>query len=157
MEFLDIPLDSEQRLAIVGLDKDIYEYLGLLNAARKVTNSTSVEDERWCGNIAGLSGHAARPFDVQPEPFDRSYLQDLLLEGLESIKGCWSVYWDSESRLRYPDELENDGFRVVVKYRTIQFMVRPPRERDRTKPWNDTNNVRRLQYVALPDVWYNLC
>lgn len=135
---------KKKELAIVGLDKEIYEYLGLYSPVEHRINYQSVVDERWCGNTVSISGRANRPYNVQPEPFDRSDLQALLVEGIDGVKGFWTVYWDSDCRTRCPRELEDDDFRVVVSYRTVQFMVRPPSERDRTIPWDISNNVKRL-------------
>lgn len=114
---------AEEKKAITGRDEDIYRELGTFNQSRfKFVKSAP---HRWSQGIY-VSQDLERPYDVQPArlPFTRDHLQAFIYIGLQPDPGYWSVFWTS-SKASKSDDIYDDGFRCVVYFKTVDFMIRP--------------------------------
>lgn len=130
MDNLNVKYDSvTQMVAIQGQDTDVYPYLVGLNQSD--FKHDREDREKMCHYIyiypafvpPGPQTYHERP---QTLPFTRNDLQAFLDVGLKEFRGgYWSVYWASTAKLVGRDTIHTDGYRPVVSFRTIEFMIRP--------------------------------
>lgn len=123
-----------QMLAIHEKDAKIYPYLSSSNQSDFKPDRP--DRQQMCHFVYVYQEGLRSNYHQRPEnlPFTRNDLQAFLDEGLKQFeRGYWSVYWASDARLIGRDTIYPDGYRSVVSFRTIEFMIRPmPDYRDRS-------------------------
>ncbi|KAI7782866.1 hypothetical protein LA080_012739 [Diaporthe eres] len=140
-----------QMLAIHEKDAKIYPYLSSSNQSDFKPDRP--DRQQMCHFVYVYQEGLRSNYHQRPEnlPFTRNDLQAFLDEGLRQFeRGYWSVYWASDARLIGRDTIYPDGYRSVVSFRTIEFMIRPmPDYRDRSV--DGFEEPKRL-YIGCLDV-----
>lgn len=119
----------QQWLAIHGENTDIYPLLpGYSHAQLIRDNDDRGHRQKPCYfiYICEYVPPSAETYDQRPEtiPFTRDDLEAFDKEGFHSVQGYWSVYWASDTRAG-GDIIYDDGWRSVMSFRSIEFMIRP--------------------------------
>ncbi|KAK7720877.1 hypothetical protein SLS63_009660 [Diaporthe eres] len=120
----------EQWLAIHGEDTKIYPYLPGYSHAQLIRDDIDrVHREKSCSfyYLRPYVPPSPETYDQRPEtiPFTRDDLQAFRDNGLDSVHGYWSVHWAAETPGRDGDIIYDDGYRSVMTFRSIEFMIRP--------------------------------
>lgn len=114
----------KQELAITGSDQEIYPYLSPYNQAPYGHSKSSMLENEVCSYIRAeaLRGH----YERRPErlPFTRSTVEYVIENDLSGLVRRYGVLWSSPTK-NANDVLYNDGFRSVVSFGTMEFMIRP--------------------------------
>lgn len=131
--------EHKQRLALEGNDADIYPYLS--SCSHATFRHYEGDRERLCSfiYISPYTTPEQGGYERRPEtlPFTSNDLQAFLQHGLKTHRGYWSVYWASDAKpTAGTDVVYEDGFRSVISFRTIEFMIRP------MKDFRDRGNAR---------------
>lgn len=121
---------DEQLIAIHGEDKAIYPYLPGYSHAQLIRDDIDrVHREKSCSfyYLRPYVPPSPETYDQRPEtiPFTRDDLQAFRDNGLDSVHGYWSVHWAAETPGRDGDIIYDDGYRSVMTFRSIEFMIRP--------------------------------
>lgn len=116
---------ANERLALEGLDDDLYPILGIHDHSRAHTRKI----KKWPRNVCSGDIHASRPlYGKLPQmlPLTLDYLRQFR-QSLDSKEDLlWSVIWYSDTRWS-GDIIRPDNFRTVMTFSQscIQFALQP--------------------------------
>lgn len=126
---------AQQMMAIQSSDTEIYPYLS--GCHHTDFKPDRPDREQLCHFVYIYPAYVppgSGTYHQRPEtlPFTRDDLQAFF--NYEAFGGgYWSVYWASNARRSNRDTIHSDGYRSVVSFRTIEFMIRPmPDYKDRS-------------------------
>lgn len=141
---MDFFKTEDEETALTAADEAIYQHLGTFTQAR--FQPTKRPPARVCVGDVYVTESPQGHYVSRPDtlPLRASDLRDFIHRGLPSLKGFFSLIWNGVPQSR-EDLTYDDGFRSVVSYRTIEFMVRPLGEINADGP-------KRIQWVALTGV-----